>query len=78
MEKKLYARKNRNYFTAVPGMSVEDSRHVISLVFDCDEGDDFRQPADYQNIAVRHVNERNGLFSTVTSRPRISDGVSFS
>ena len=37
-----YAERHYLNFTAVPEMNVDDSRHVISLVFDCDEGTDFR------------------------------------
>jgi outer membrane translocation and assembly module TamA len=37
-----YAERHYLNFTAVPGMNVDDSRHVISLVFDCDEGEGFR------------------------------------
>jgi outer membrane protein assembly factor BamA len=39
---KAYAGRHYLNFTAVPETSVDDSRHVISLVFDCDEGEDFR------------------------------------
>jgi outer membrane translocation and assembly module TamA len=43
---RAYAERHYLNFTVVPGISVDDSRHVISLVFDCDEGKDFR-PVNY-------------------------------
>jgi outer membrane translocation and assembly module TamA len=39
---RAYAERHYLNFTAVPGTNVDDSRHVISLVFDSDEGEDFR------------------------------------
>lgn len=39
---RAYAERHYLNFTAVPETSVDDSRHVISLVFDCYEGEDFR------------------------------------
>lgn len=38
------AYKKRGYlnFTAIPETSIDDSRHIISLVIDCDEGEQFR------------------------------------
>jgi outer membrane protein assembly factor BamA len=39
---RAYAERHYLDFTVVPEISVDDSRHVISVVFDCDEGKDFR------------------------------------
>jgi hypothetical protein len=40
--KKYTPEKTETISRPVPGMSVDYSPHVISLVFDCDEGEDFR------------------------------------
>jgi outer membrane translocation and assembly module TamA len=39
---RAYAERHYLNFTAVPETNVDDSRHVISLLFDCDEGEDLR------------------------------------
>jgi Surface antigen variable number repeat len=37
-----YVKRGYRNFTAIPETSIDDSRHVISLMFDCDEGEQFR------------------------------------
>jgi outer membrane protein assembly factor BamA len=37
-----YVKRGYLNFTAVPDTSVDDSRHVISVFIDCDEGKEFR------------------------------------
>jgi outer membrane protein assembly factor BamA len=37
-----YVKRGYRNFTAIPETSIDDSRHVISLLFDCDEGEQFR------------------------------------
>jgi outer membrane translocation and assembly module TamA len=39
---RAYSERHYLNFTAVPEINVDDSRHVISLLFDCDEGEDLR------------------------------------
>jgi outer membrane protein assembly factor BamA len=39
---RAYSERHYLNFTAVPEINVDDSRHVISLLFDCDEGEDRR------------------------------------
>jgi outer membrane protein assembly factor BamA len=37
-----YAERSYRNFTTIPETSIDDSRYVISLMFDCDEGEQFR------------------------------------
>jgi outer membrane protein assembly factor BamA len=37
-----YVKRGYRNFTVIPETSIDDSRHVISLMFDCDEGKQFR------------------------------------